>query len=420
MRIALLTQWYPPEPGSSRLHEIGRELSVRGHDVTVITGFPNYPGGRFYEGYRISWREWQDYDGVRVLRLPLYPDHSRSKTKRILNFTSFAASASVLGPFLSGPIDLLWVYHPPLTVGIPACVIGNLRQAPLVYEIQDMWPETLAATGMLTSPRIAKWVGRAADVIYRQSAAITVISPGFKRNLIEKGVPAEKIHVIPNWADARFEPVSRDDELAARHGMSGHFNVVYAGNMGAAQALDNVLNAATLLRDVPAVQFVLIGDGIDEQRLRTSAADRGLTNVLFIGRQPAAAMPKFFAMADVLLIHLNRDPLFEITIPGKTMVYLASGKPIVCAVGGDAAEIVVRAGAGLACTPEQPEELAQAVRTLLDMSASERNAMGESGRREFLAKYTREALMERYVTLFDAVTRRAGHGRGSVVEDSVG
>jgi colanic acid biosynthesis glycosyl transferase WcaI len=405
LRILSLSQWYSPEP-DSKIHLLAKDLAVRGHQVTSVTGFPNYPQGYIYPGYRQRLWRWEEMESVRVLRLPLYPDHSRSAVRRALNYWSFAASASCLGPLLCGPADVMWVYHPPLTVGIPAWWIGLLRRVPFVYEVQDMWPETLAATGMMPPAWAMPWISRLAQFIYRHAAAVAVISPGFRRNLISKGVPAEKIHVIPNWADEEiYRPVPRDETLAAEHDLAGRFNVMYGGNLGAAQALDNVLEAAALLRDLPEVQFVLIGDGVDEVRLCEVAQERGLDNVRFIGRQPAERMPYFFALADALLVHLKRDPLFEITIPSKTIAYLACGRPILSCVAGDAAEVVQSAGAGLVCPPEDPAALAQAVRDLYVMPAEQREAMGQSGRRAFLANYTRAVLVDRYETLLREVAR---------------
>ena len=409
MRLLFLSQWYPPEP-EIKIHLLGKDLVARGHAVTAITGFPNYPSGKLYPGYRVRWRQWEQRDGVQILRLPLYPDHSRSRLKRVLNYLSFAASASVLGPALCGSADVMWVYHPPLTIGIPSWWIGLLRRVPFVYEIQDMWPETLAATGMLPSARVSTWLSRFAQFIYSRAAAITVISPGFKRNLVSKGVPADKIHVIPNWADEEiYHPVPRDEALAAEHGLAGRFNVIYGGNLGAGQALDNVLDAAERLRDLSQMQFVLIGDGVDTVRLQAEAQARGLENVRFIGRQPAEQMPHFFALADVLLVHLKRDPLFEITIPGKTISYLACGRPILSAVAGDAAEVVQRAGAGVACMPEDPVALSQAVRDLYIMPRAQREALGEAGRHTFLEHYTRRVLVPRYEALLLQV---AQHNKG--------
>jgi glycosyltransferase involved in cell wall biosynthesis len=303
----------------------------------------------------------------------------------------------------------MWVYHPPLTVALPAMWISLARGIPYIYEVQDMWPETLAATGMLPSRPAAALLGALARVAYRRAAAVTVISPGFKRNLVSKEVPADKVHVIPNWADEDlYRPVPRDAALAAEHGLDCRFNVIFGGNLGAAQALDSVLQAAGQLRDLPDVQFVFIGDGLDEARLRQAAAERGLANVRFLGRQPAEAMPRFFAWAGALLVHLRRDPLFEITIPSKTLAYLACGRPIVCAVAGDAADVVRQAGAGLICPPEDPAALAAAVRALHALPPAQREALGQAGRAAFLAHYTRAGLMERYNTLFETVARRPG------------
>jgi len=405
MRILILSQWYPPEPDLIG-HPLACDLVKRGHQVLSITGFPNYPSGKIYPGYRQRLWQREDIEGVQVLRLPLYPDRSRSGVRRALNFLSFAASTSLLGPILSGSADVMWVYHPPLTIGIPAWWIGLLRRVPFVYEIQDMWPETLMATGMMRSRTALATLDRLARFIYDRAAAITVISPGFKRNLVAKGVPADKIHVIPNWADEDlYRPVPRDQVLATEHGLAGRFNVIYGGNIGFAQALDTVIEAAQQFSDLPEVQFVFIGDGVDEARLQQVVAQRQICNVRFLGRQPAERMPRFFALADLLLVHLKRDPLFEITIPSKTLAYMACGRPILMAVAGDAANVVREAGAGLTCAPQDPKALADAVRTLYAMPAAERERMGQGGREAFLNHYTRRMLMDRYEVLFRDIAR---------------
>jgi putative colanic acid biosynthesis glycosyltransferase WcaI len=251
-----------------------------------------------------------------------------------------------------------------------------------------------------------RWLGRLAQLIYRQAAAITVISPGFKRYLIARGVPAEKIHVIPNWANEEvYQPLPRDFSLGERYRLSGRFNVMFAGNMGPAQALHIVLQTATLLQDTSEIQFVFIGDGIELPKLKEETEQQNLRNVQFIERQPDAVMPHFFAWADALLVQLRNDPLFHITIPSKTLAYVACGRPILCAVPGDGADVVRRAGAGLICPPEDPQALAQAVRALYAISPAEREAMGQAGRKAFLQTYTRRVLVDRYETLFQDVTR---------------
>jgi len=353
----------------------------------------------------LRWRQWEQRDGVRVLRLPLYPDHSHFRARRAANYVSFATSASLLGPILCGPADVMWVYHPPLTVGIPAWWIGRLRRVPFVYEVQDLWPEGVIASGMMSeglAVRLLRWLER---FVYNRAAAITVISPGFKRNLMAKGVPDEKVHVIPNWADDEiYRPVPRDRELGERYGLSGHFNVVFAGNMGPAQALHVVLQAAVGLQDMPEIRFVLVGDGIELPQLRRKAEQLGLGNVRFIEWQPATAMPRFFAWADALLVQLRQG--YQATIPSKTLAYLACGRPILCAVPGDGAEVVRQAGAGVICPPEDPQALAEAVCTLHAMSPAEREALGQAGRQAFLANYTRGVLVDRYEALFEEIAAR--------------
>ncbi len=400
MRIILLSQWCAPEP-DVRIYPLAVALSNRGHQVTTVTGFPNYPQGKIYPGYRQKLWQWEEKDGVRILRLPLYPDRSRSAIRRSLNYLSFAATASSIGAALCGAADIIWVYHPPLTIGIPAQWISLIRRIPFVYEIQDLWPETVEASGMM-SQRIPLWLlTQLSQLIYRRSAAITVISPGFKRNLCAKGIPADKIHVIPNWADEEiYRPVDRDAILGLDYELADHFNVMFAGNMGPAQNLQVAIQAASLLQDITDLQFIFIGDGIDIPTLKASVEEKKLTNVRFIERKPSAEMPHFFAWADGLLVQLRDEPLFHLTIPSKTLSYLACGRPIVCAVPGAGADVVKAAGAGLICPPSSPHELARAVRVLYDMPKSEREALGQAGRQAFLAYYTREKLVDHYETLF--------------------
>jgi len=410
MKILILSQWYPPEPVAIP-HEMAYDLVKRGHQVLSITGFPNYPSGKIYTGYRQHFWQWEEMDGVQVLRLPLYPYHGRSGALRVVNFLSFAVSALLLGPLLCSSADIIYVYHPPLTIGLPAWVIGLLRRVPFVYDIKDMWPETLRATGMMESNTVYSMLNFLAKFIYTRAAAIVVPSPGFKRNLLNKGVAADKIYIIPNWADEKiYQPVPPDSALAKEYGLAGRFNIIYAGNIGLAQALDTVVEAAQQLSDLPAIQFVFIGDGVDEPRLRQRVVAYKDKNVRFLGRQPAERIPYFLALADVLLVHLKRDPLFEITIPSKTLAYMACGRPILMAVAGDAADVIRSAGAGLVCAPQDPEALASTVRTFYMMPAVERERMGQAGREAFLKHYTRHALMDQYETLFTGIVRNRKAG----------
>jgi glycosyltransferase involved in cell wall biosynthesis len=383
VRILLLTQVYPPEP-ELRNRILAQALAERGHQVTVIAGFPNYPYGHLYPGYQMRPWKREVSKGITVFRLPLFPDHSRSGTRRALCYLSFGLSAATLGPVLSGPLDVAFITQGAINIGVTAWAFKLLRRVPFVFEIQDLWPESLAATGMGANALLLGAVERMAGFAYRQAAAISVISPGFKRRLVSKGVPDQKIFVHYNWIDqGTFKPLQPDPSLAAQLGTAGKFTILYAGNMGPAQDLQNAVEAAARVQDLKDVEFLFIGDGVELPTLQRLAQDKKLTNVRFLPRRPMAEMPAINALADALLVHLSKDPLFAITIPGKTQASLASGRPILGSLEGDAAELVANAGAGIIAPPGDPDSLARAVRELYAMPKDRREAMGASGRAYF-------------------------------------
>lgn len=403
MKILILSQNYIPEP-DPKMHILAKGLFERQHDVTVLTGFPNYPEGKIYTGYRQNFFKREKIDGVKIIRLPLYPDRSNSVVRRSLNYLSFPISASILGPWLCGRADLMFVYHPPITLGIPAWIISLLKTIPFVFEIQDMWPETLPATGMVSNPLILKCLAKLAAFTYSKASAITVISPGFKENLISKGVPSEKIHIFYNWAyEGNFSFPTPDTRLAKQLNLNSHFNILYAGNMGPAQGLHNVIEAAAKLTDLKDLQFVFLGIGIDRDRLEKMVEKKKLTNVKFLPRQPMEMMPSIYGIVDAVMIHLTNEPLFEITVPGKTQSCLLAGKPIIVAVNGDAANLVIKAKAGLAVRAMNPEDLARAVRKLYAMLPEERETMGLNGRAYYFQHLCPAVQIEKYEILFQQI-----------------
>lgn len=384
-----ITQWFDPEPGALRGLPLARWLSTRGHRVQVLTGFPNYPGGKLYPGYRVRIRQREVMDGIPVLRVPLYPSHDTTVSGRLANYGSFALSAATIGLSHVGRADVGFVYHPPPTVALPALLLRALRNVPFVYHIADMWPESVVESGALGNGHLRRAVGALlhgwCNFVYRQAAAITVLSQGFKDLLVERGVPAEKIHVIYNWADEDvFTPGRRDEGLGSELGLAGRFNVIYAGNLGVFQGLETVVRAALLVRHVPEIQIVFVGTGQQEAALNALARELGASNVRFVGRRQFWEMPKINDWADVLLVHLKNLPFFAKTIPSKTQVSLASGRPVLMAVRGDAAEIVDAAGAGLTCPPENPRLLADAILAFHRMPRNDREQMGANGRAYYL------------------------------------
>src|ERR1700678_1364834 len=378
MKILILTQWFEPEPTPKGLL-FARELVKRGHEVEVLTGFPNYPGGKLYPGYRI--RPWlrEHIDGVKVLRVALYPSHSNSGFQRALNYMSFALSAALIGTALIKQPDVVYVYYPPITVGFAGAVIGFLRKTPFVYDIQDLWPDTVASTGMMSNPTALALLGKLCKFVYHRAAHITVLSRGFKAQLIDRGIPADKIEVIYNWCDETA--LKHNCGPITRLGAPNRFCILFAGTMGLAQDLDSVLGAAQICRTtVPSAEFLFMGGGVDRGRLESLAEKMELDNVKFLARQPMHAMGGILAGADALLVHLKDDPLFRITIPSKTQAYLAAGKPILMAVHGDAADLVRRACAGVVCEPGNPHSIAAAVKELVDTGDEQLAQMGCAGR----------------------------------------
>ncbi|MHB1295985.1 MAG: glycosyltransferase family 4 protein [Anaerolineae bacterium] len=399
MRILILSQWFDPEPSFKGL-VFARELARRGHPVEVLTGFPNYPGGKLYPGYRVRLYQREVMDGIPVHRVALYPSHDRSGAHRMLNYTSFGLSAALLGTCLTHRPDVVYVYNL-VTLGLAAGLQRLFRGARIVYDVQDLWPESVASSGMMNHAGLLALLERCCTGVYRGAAHLVTYAPGIREALCQRGISPDRVSLIYNWCDEQaFQPRPRDEQLAASLGLDGTFNVMFAGTMGVMQALDTVLDAAELLQTAhPEVRFVLVGGGVERDRLAQSAASRELGNVVFLPRRPMADMGPVLSLADALLVHLKDDPLFAMTIPSKTQAYLASGIPVIMGVRGDAADLVRRSGGGLLCEPENPYSLAVATEQLLDLGAEERQAMGQAGR----AFYERELSFRTGVDQFEAV-----------------
>lgn len=382
MRILLLTQLFQPEPAHLKGVSFARELLRRGHQVDVVTGFPHYPGGALYPGYQLRWRMREELEGVSVVRLPLFPSHDLSGLRRFATYASFAASASVLGPLLVKRPDVVHVYQGPATLALPAMVFRLLRGVPYLLDVQDIWPESVTSSNMLRRswalPPIAKW----SDLACRRAAVVVVVSEGYRRALVARGIPAEKIRVIYNWCDESNLLRRGQGRILAESGLADTFNIVFAGTVGPIQALDAVVRAAELIRnDLPQVRFVVVGDGIDLERIKRLIAQLQLPNVVVLPRQPPDEIGQILGDADALLVHLKDDPLTRISIPQKTYAYMAIGRPVIMAVRGDAADLLVKAGAGVVCEPDDPASIAEAVRRLLLMPENERRSLGENGKK---------------------------------------
>jgi colanic acid biosynthesis glycosyl transferase WcaI len=403
MRVLILSQYYSPEP-VPKPAEMADALMRRGHQVSVLTGYPSYPSGDLYDGYRLRLAERTHIDGVPVVRCFEYPAHGTRALGRIANYLSFMVSApfaSVLAP----RCDVIYVWHPPLTVGIAAAIIARLRGVRFVYDVQDIWPESALLSGMLRPGLLVNFLARLERVVYRLADHILVVTEGARQNLIEKGVPAEKVSVTRHWIDERiFTAVESGTRQAIRdrYGWGAQFVVLFGGNIGLVQGLDSVIDAAALLPD-DSTRIVIVGDGTDLSRLQERAATLGLQRrVQFLGRQASDLMPSLFAGADALLVHLKKSPLSRLVIPTKTMAYLASGRPIIMAMEGAAADLVSAAGAGIAVPSEHPASLVEAIETMRRMPEGERAAMGARGAEHLATNFTRDTVVPEYEAILKA------------------
>lgn len=403
-RVILLKQFFDPEPTIKGL-KFAERLQEHGFDVEVVTGFPNYPSGKVYDGYRIRPIMRETMDGLAVTRLALYPSHDKSRIGRILNYVSFFLSAALYLTFFARRAAIIYAYHPPLTTGMAAMVARFFRRMPVVLDIQDMWPDTLRATGMISSKRLLRAVDRVCRWTWNRADHIVVLSKGFRTLLIERGVPQEKITVIPNWADegaTGLPSTFRPDAFAE----PGRFRVLFAGNMGAAQALDSVLDAASIVaRNDPRIDFYFLGSGIDLERLKARAEAEELANVRFLPRVPMAEVGAWLAAADCLLVHLKADPLFAITIPSKTQAYMAASKPVVMAVEGDAAELVQQSAGGAIARPQNAQSLAETVVELAALSPGDLAELGANARRFYDENLSFDRGAHSFVTVLNNVLR---------------
>lgn len=404
MKILFLTQFFDPEPMFKGLY-FARALMNRGHKVVVLTGFPNYPGGKIYPGYNIKPFQIEKKEDIKIIRVALYPSHDKSSLKRAANYLSFMISSIFFGLLLTGRPDVIYCYHPPATSGIAAAFLSKIKRVPFVYDIQDLWPDSVATTGMINNNFFLNIIKIVCATIYKSASHVIVLSPGFRNELMKRGVPLKKISVIYNWCEEASLVVQKslNSELIVKQ-MDGKFNITFAGNMGIVQSLSTVLEAAEYLqKDFPKIQFNFIGGGIDKSRLQKTANDMSLRNVVFFPRLEPVEIGPILEYSNVLLVHLKRNPLFGITIPSKIQAYLCVGKPILAALEGDAANLVFEAKAGIVCSPENPKELAKSAVRFYEMTENERLDMGRNGQRFYYNKLSMIKAIQKFEEVFTEV-----------------
>lgn len=390
LRIGVLTHWYKPERGPNPAPTAER-LAERGHDVAVLTGFPNYPLGRIYDGWRQRWGHRERDAGVTVRRVPLYPSHDTNGLRRAFALLSFAASSTLARGFLADR-DVVYVYASPMTAAAAALA---LRRVPFVLHVIDLWPDSVLESGMAGGPRLRRLLRAGLDAvlarIYRRAAHIVAVTPGIAKTLVERGVPAEKVSVVYNWSEGELVPrAGRDPELRAQLGRPGHTLAVFAGNVGQMQDVTTIVRAAALCQDDTRMDVAIIGAGTAFAAARDLADEIGAKNVRFFDRVDSAEMPRIYAASDYQLVTLIDRPLFHVTVPSKFGDALAAGCPVITNVPGDAARMCADGGFGFACPPEDPEALAEVFRL-----ASAESEVDRSDKRRRAREFYRRTLSMR-------------------------
>ncbi|MBN1140898.1 MAG: glycosyltransferase family 4 protein [Deltaproteobacteria bacterium] len=409
MRIVIVTNHFWPE--EFRINDVARGLVARGHRVSVLTGIPNYPGGKFFSGYGIFKKRRETHQGIEIRRSPLIPRGSGSGWRLILNYLSHLLFSCLLAPWcFRGEYDVIFVFETsPVTVGFPALVLRAMKRLPIVFWVQDLWPDTLSATGVIRSQKVLRGIGAMVRFIYGHCDRVLVQSRAFSKSVEALFPKPERIVYLPNSAEEFYRPFPPEEAVAEGALMAAGFRVVFAGNIGVAQDFGTILDAAEALKHVSDIQWIIIGDGRRRAWVEEQRSKRGLEQTFhLLGRHPAEAMPRFFALADALLVTLKKEPIFAFTIPSKIQSYLACGRPIVAALEGEGKRVIEQAGAGFTSPPEEPQALAAAVLKMYRLPAREREAMGRAGRTYFEREFEPDLLLDRLEGVLKEVS---GEGR---------
>ncbi|MDD4050982.1 MAG: glycosyltransferase family 4 protein [candidate division Zixibacteria bacterium] len=407
MRIRFVTLYFPPEVGAAqrRISELARRLSRRGHEVTVLTGFPNYPSGIKPEQYRGKITMRETIDGVTVVRVPHYIAPNRGFARRICIHLTFAFSASVWTLFHKRP-DIVYLESPPLFNGFIGLVSRWVRRTPYFFNVADLWPQTAIELGALKN----KWLIAASQklerLFYHQADKVLAVTDGIRRFILAMGYPDDKVALITNGVDHTiFSDAVEPDPAIIALKQDGAILAVYAGTHGMAHALGIILQAAARLRNQKIV-FLFIGDGPEKEMLIRKAADEHLNNVFFRDARPQSEMPGIMRAADVALIPLRDLPLFDSAMPSKCFEALAAGVPVMLSVRGEMAEHVRKAECGLVAEPENLDQITAALRNFVAIGEAERKEMGRRGREYVVRHFSREGITVRLEALMQETIAR--------------
>lgn len=408
MRLLIVSQHFWPE--EFRVNDLVVGLKERGHEVTVLTGQPNYPEGQIYESFRDDPAGFDEYAGAPIVRSPVVPRGKGGGLRLALNYLSFAVTGSTVGVWRlrKNEFDAVLIFqNSPITAAIPGLVLKRFKRVPVLLWVQDLWPETLAAIGVIRSPALLSLVGLMVRFIYRSCDRILIQSRVFEDKVRHYSGPNLRIDYFPNWFEPTFAAGLTDEAAPEVKRFATMFTVMFAGNIGEAQDLPSVLEAARMCYDIPNLRWLIVGDGRAREDMERAIKSMGLADrVILFGRHHSTRMPAFFKGADAMLVSLKAEPIWSLTIPSKVQSYMAAGRPILGMIDGEGARVLIESGGGLASPAGDPGALAANVRRLMGLSPQDRGAMGEAGRAYAISHFDRNALFTELETWFEEVQGR--------------
>lgn len=401
MRILIVSQYFWPE--TFRINDLAKELVERGHDVSVLTGKPNYPQGKIYKGYGFFSHNRDEYFGAKIYRVPLIPRGKGTGLQLVFNYLSYVVSASTFVLFNRKKFDVSLTFAiSPITQMYPALLHKKLYGSRAYLWVQDLWPESVAAAGKMDSSAILEGLTKMVRSIYQESDGVLVQSEAFIPSALQKGILPDKIHYIPNWAEDIFTNTVEENSNKYREIIPEGFVVMFAGNMGEAQDFDSIVNAAERTRHIPDIKWVIVGDGRKREWVETEIKKRNLSDTFFLlGRYPLEEMPYFFSLADIMLLTLKDEDIFSLTIPSKVQSYLAFGKPIASMINGIGNKVINDANCGYTANAGNAEKLAENIIKAYNAPKETLVELGSNGRLYYMKEFDKGAIIDKLERVFE-------------------
>lgn len=401
MNVLIVTQYFWPE--NFKINDVAKGLVSRGHNVSVLTGLPNYPKGKFFDGYSFPSKKRENYEGVTIYRSPVIPRGNGSSVRLLLNYISLAFLASIRVLFIKKKIDKIFVYEAsPITIGIPAIIAKYRFNAPIYFWVQDLWPESITAAGGVKNKLIINLTDKLTRYIYWESKKILVQSKAFIPYILKQKVSSNKIIYLPNSTEKFYKRVKPNDKYKNILPKDGPI-LMFAGNIGEAQGFDTIIKSAKYLNDYEVkVNWVILGDGRQKDSLQKKIIELGLNkNFFFLGSYPSEEMPHFFVYSDAMLVTLKKSLIFSMTIPNKIQSYMACSKPIIANLDGEGARVILEAKCGFVSPSEDFISFSKAIIEFLELSSIEKNQMGQNARLYFESEFDREKQLDNIINIFN-------------------